>query len=128
MTHFLPELPQQDDDSNIKNQIVCEHQKMKLDCPKDKEVAIRSAVYGRTTGGAVCPHRSIRTTTCAAKTSLKIVRQSCRGKSNCAIAASNGVFGDPCGGTFKYLNVTYECVEKSVEKLRRGEWTNWRGT
>jgi len=25
------------------------------------------------------------------------------------VIASNGVFGDPCGGTFKYLTVNYSC-------------------
>ena len=30
--------------------------------------------------------------------------------SSCTVAATNGVFGDPCGGTYKYLTVDYECI------------------
>ena len=26
------------------------------------------------------------------------------------VVASNAVFGDPCGGTYKYLTVNYQCV------------------
>lgn len=34
---------------------------------------------------------------------------SCNGKNNCTISATNSVFGDPCGGTYKYLEVAYIC-------------------
>ncbi|KAL1132643.1 hypothetical protein AAG570_010595 [Ranatra chinensis] len=30
--------------------------------------------------------------------------------SSCAVIASNGIFGDPCGGTVKYLEVAYRCI------------------
>lgn len=34
---------------------------------------------------------------------------SCNGKNSCTIRASNSVFGDPCVGTYKYLEVSYVC-------------------
>ena len=34
----------------------------------------------------------------------------CQGESSCEVQATNGVFGDPCGGTYKYLSAVYECV------------------
>lgn len=33
----------------------------------------------------------------------------CNGKNSCTISASNSVFGDPCFGTYKYLEVSYVC-------------------
>lgn len=33
----------------------------------------------------------------------------CNKKNSCTIRASNAVFGDPCGGIYKYLEVAYLC-------------------
>lgn len=33
----------------------------------------------------------------------------CRGKQSCTVEATNGVFGDLCGGTSKRLNIEYTC-------------------
>ena len=41
--------------------------------------------------------------------SLTKVKQACEGKPSCTLSASNGVFGDPCRGTYKYLDVKYVC-------------------
>ena len=38
------------------------------------------------------------------------VKDSCHGTQSCEMTASNSNFGDTCLGTYKYLNVTYECV------------------
>ena len=33
----------------------------------------------------------------------------CNGQNRCEVQASNSVFGDPCGHTYKYLEVSYQC-------------------
>ncbi|MGI4401095.1 hypothetical protein ACR2V8_26930, partial [Klebsiella pneumoniae] len=33
----------------------------------------------------------------------------CNYRGFCTVRASNSVFGDPCVGTFKYLDVSYYC-------------------
>ncbi|KAJ8032571.1 L-rhamnose-binding lectin CSL3 [Holothuria leucospilota] len=39
------------------------------------------------------------------------VGEMCDGKSMCSVEVRNSLFGDPCsGGTYKYLNVTYDCA------------------
>jgi len=38
------------------------------------------------------------------------IKNKCHCKSDCEIAAGNNVFGDPCGRTYKYINITYICV------------------
>ncbi|XP_072178781.1 L-rhamnose-binding lectin CSL3-like [Diadema setosum] len=88
---------------------VCEHSTLSLSCPSGQTIIIGDALYGRTTGASVCPHSSIRTENCRAASSLSRVKSSCEGRNSCSVAATNGVFGDPCVGTYKYLEVQYDC-------------------
>ena len=41
--------------------------------------------------------------------SISTVRHECDNRRHCVVTATNGVFGDPCVGTFKYLQVKYDC-------------------
>ncbi|XP_070568451.1 L-rhamnose-binding lectin CSL3-like [Ptychodera flava] len=84
---------------------VCEHKTVSLSCPRGK-INVLSANYGRTEN-YVCGNYAV--TDCRADNSLSLVSGQCDGKSTCDVRASNDVFGDPCWGTFKYLDVTYEC-------------------
>ncbi|XP_066284939.1 uncharacterized protein [Branchiostoma lanceolatum] len=88
---------------------VCEHQTLTIRCPAGRQINIVSALYGRTSRG-YCSNGPIRTTSCRSSNSLARVRTSCQGKSSCSVRASNSVFGDPCVGTFKYLEVRYACT------------------
>eukprot|EP00058_Branchiostoma_floridae_P006908 XP_002592396.1 hypothetical protein BRAFLDRAFT_67261 [Branchiostoma floridae] len=88
---------------------VCENQRLSISCPAGQQINIVSALYGRTTG-AFCPSGPIRTTNCRSSTSLTRVRTSCQGKPTCSVSASNSVFGDPCVGTHKYLEVSSTCI------------------
>ncbi|CDQ94852.1 unnamed protein product [Oncorhynchus mykiss] len=38
-----------------------------------------------------------------------ICQERCDGKRQCIVKVSNSVFGDPCVGTYKYLDVAYTC-------------------
>lgn len=90
--------------------IVCEDGKMELRCSVGK-LKINTAVYGRTEGRNVCPHENINKTDCKSTSSYEVVRNKCDGESSCSITVSNSVFGgDPCPGTYKYLDVTFTCV------------------
>ena len=90
---------------------VCEHQRMTLDCTGigDGTITVVDASYGRQDGPDVCPHAATGDQNCHEITSTDIVAAECQGAASCTIVASNGVFGDPCGGTFKYLTVNYSC-------------------
>jgi ribosomal protein L3 len=89
--------------------IGCEHDTVKLSCASGV-IDVISASYGRHHSGAVCKHPATSNQKCHSKASVAIVKQQCQGKKSCAVKASNGVFGDPCGGTFKYLTANYRCV------------------
>ncbi|XP_062391414.1 ZP domain-containing protein-like [Sardina pilchardus] len=93
--------------TDAKNGIACEHSPVSLTC-ETGQIMVHAANYGRT-DGTTCPG-PIQTTNCAASNSLSIMENRCDGKTNCSVRASNSIFTDPCIGTFKYLNVSYSCV------------------
>ncbi|XP_076093540.1 L-rhamnose-binding lectin ELEL-1-like [Mytilus galloprovincialis] len=90
--------------------IVCEDELAYIKCSYPSKIKVSSAVYGRTTDRRICPHHSIRTTDCRSSTSDNKVKAMCNGKRICRVKADHRQFGDPCSGTYKYLEVKYECV------------------
>ena len=74
-------------------------------------INVESANYGRTQKG-ICPSAINIDTDCYSSNALNIVKNHCHGQTSCDISASNDIFGDPCYGTYKYLDVKYDCVQK----------------
>jgi uncharacterized membrane protein len=72
-------------------------------------IDVIDATYGRRHGPEVCDHPATSNQECHADESVSIVSDACQGETSCEVQATNGVFGDPCGGTFKYLTVNYKC-------------------
>uniref|UniRef100_A0A3Q4HZU5 SUEL-type lectin domain-containing protein n=1 Tax=Neolamprologus brichardi TaxID=32507 RepID=A0A3Q4HZU5_NEOBR len=71
-------------------------------------ILVYGAYYGRldkTTCSFRRPDSQIQNVYCSNPTPK--VAQRCNGKNSCTISASNSVFGDPCYGTYKYLEVSY---------------------
>uniref|UniRef100_H2ZPP7 SUEL-type lectin domain-containing protein n=1 Tax=Ciona savignyi TaxID=51511 RepID=H2ZPP7_CIOSA len=95
--------------SHAENQIICEGQTISIECPVGYAINIQKASYGRT-DTSTCPHTSIQTSNCAAGGSHAIINDVCHGQQSCSLSANNSVFGDPCYGTYKYVNVKYECT------------------
>ncbi|XP_057193280.1 C-type mannose receptor 2-like isoform X2 [Triplophysa rosa] len=94
-----------------KDFIICESQTFLLSCDQGT-IKVLSASYGRTdrqTCSAGRPDYQISNVQCTLSTSLSVVATRCDGKTSCSL--NSAVFTDPCGGTYKYLNVSYECVE-----------------
>ncbi|CAM4331199.1 unnamed protein product [Leuciscus chuanchicus] len=74
-------------------------------------IRVIEANYGRTdrtTCARGIPFSQTSNTRCK-KTVTNIVANRCNGRKKCDVHASNTVFGDPCGGTYKYLYLTYAC-------------------
>ena len=73
---------------------------------------IEFAHYGRTARG-ICVHPTLPSTYTGCTNGVgnpwMIVRRLCQGKASCRLQAHNSVFGDPCVGTTKYLEVEYMC-------------------
>ncbi|XP_048735098.2 IgGFc-binding protein-like [Ostrea edulis] len=87
--------------------IICERAKKQITCPVGSRLRILSASYGRSSRN-VCPG-TIRTLRCSSKVALAKVRGHCDGRRSCELLASNTVYGDPCQGTAKYLDISYNC-------------------
>ncbi|XP_035665404.1 uncharacterized protein LOC118408651 [Branchiostoma floridae] len=90
---------------------VCERETLSIHCPAGQQINIVSALFGRTSS-EYCSDGPIYTTNCRSPHSLARVRTSCQGKPSCSVQASYSVFGDPCVGTGKYLEVKFTCIAK----------------
>uniref|UniRef100_A0A8C4IJB5 SUEL-type lectin domain-containing protein n=1 Tax=Dicentrarchus labrax TaxID=13489 RepID=A0A8C4IJB5_DICLA len=90
--------------------VACEGSVARLKCGEGQVISVYSAIYGRsdrTTCASERPQSQIHNASCSS--SSDNVARSCNGKSSCSVSASNSVFGDPCFGTYKYLEVAYAC-------------------
>ncbi|XP_030832279.1 mucin-22-like [Strongylocentrotus purpuratus] len=85
--------------------VVCERETDDIDCG-DGAINICTAVYGRT-NPSTCVEAS--KTDCILDVSSEPDLASCNGQQQCTVYASNSLFGDPCPGTVKYLEITYSC-------------------
>ncbi|KAG5277359.1 hypothetical protein AALO_G00116620 [Alosa alosa] len=101
--------------NEYKSKVVCEGERMRLNCKSGMQIAVYSAMFGRTQQGTLeCPpnQRRAPSVDCQSATTLQVLTSRCQGKQSCSIRASSREFGDPCyAGTRKYLNVIYTCGE-----------------
>lgn len=49
---------------------------------------------------------------CDASNEVGVLDGRCYGKQSCQVCATNSWYGDPCGGTVKYLWYNYDCKSK----------------
>ncbi|XP_065053777.1 L-rhamnose-binding lectin CSL3-like [Rhopilema esculentum] len=94
---------------------ICEGNWQYIKCPRGQAIFITRANYGRTSRDT-CPHSAIRTTNCRSSRTLQAVKRLCHGQPMCKLYAINRVYGDPCVGTYKYLQVTYHCRRRYTSK------------
>uniref|UniRef100_A0A672HBL0 SUEL-type lectin domain-containing protein n=1 Tax=Salarias fasciatus TaxID=181472 RepID=A0A672HBL0_SALFA len=93
-----------------KSEVTCEGKTAKLRCGAGKVISVVKANYGRLDGKKCSRGRSrAQLGNVRCKNPAKKVAQRCNGKRRCNLRASNSVFGDPCRGTYKYLEVDFVC-------------------
>ncbi|XP_037100159.1 protein eva-1 homolog C [Syngnathus acus] len=104
--------------NEYKSKVVCEEDRMRLSCKRGMQIAVYSAMFGRTQQGTLeCPphHRGAPSVDCQSSIALEVVTSRCQARKSCLVRASSREFGDPCySGTRKYLNVIYTCVPKKL--------------
>ncbi|XP_077464293.1 L-rhamnose-binding lectin CSL1 [Stigmatopora argus] len=91
--------------------IACEESLLQLFCEDGQVISVFGADYGRrdrSTCSYKRPPNQLQNVECLNPTEL--VSNRCNGQTSCTIRAINGVFGDPCRGTYKYLEVSYTCL------------------
>lgn len=90
---------------------ICQNQKLTLHCGHGRVIKIRHANYGRT-NYFTCPRGNLHTDDCESSDTKEIVKKRCNGRRKCTLTATNSIFGNPCHGTTKYLEVTFKCIRK----------------
>uniref|UniRef100_A0A3Q4BIT0 SUEL-type lectin domain-containing protein n=1 Tax=Mola mola TaxID=94237 RepID=A0A3Q4BIT0_MOLML len=115
--------------NEYKSKVVCEEERMRLSCKRGMQIAVYSAMFGRTQQGTledICPFT--RTIICngpfdlQSSVALQVLTARCQGKKSCLVRASTRDFGDPCySGTRKYLSVIYTCGEKKIRETNPNE-------
>uniref|UniRef100_A0A4W5QCE8 SUEL-type lectin domain-containing protein n=1 Tax=Hucho hucho TaxID=62062 RepID=A0A4W5QCE8_9TELE len=92
-----------------KTSITCEYSTSSLDCGKGV-IKVFHANYGRRDDSTCSAGRhELSNQNCLQPKTLDVVKQWCEGKSQCTVGL-DPVFGDPCQGTYKYLEVSYTCL------------------
>ncbi|XP_041841716.1 adhesion G protein-coupled receptor L3-like isoform X11 [Melanotaenia boesemani] len=101
----------------VRRELSCESYPIELRCPGTDVIMIESANFGRT-DDKICDAdpAQMENTRCYLPDAYKIMSQRCNNRTQCAVVAGPDVFPDPCPGTYKYLEVQYECVPYKVEQ------------
>ncbi|XP_073213342.1 adhesion G protein-coupled receptor L2 isoform X9 [Lepidochelys kempii] len=95
----------------VRRELSCEGYSIDLRCPGSDVIMIESANYGRT-DDKICDADpfQMENTECFLPDAYKIMTQRCNNRTQCIVVTGSDVFPDPCPGTYKYLEVQYECV------------------
>uniref|UniRef100_A0A3Q3QZM1 Adhesion G protein-coupled receptor L2a n=1 Tax=Monopterus albus TaxID=43700 RepID=A0A3Q3QZM1_MONAL len=95
----------------VRRELSCEGYPIDLRCPGSDVIMIESANYGRT-DDKICDADpfQMENINCYLPDAYKIMSQRCNNRTQCIVITGTDVFPDPCPGTYKYLEVQYECV------------------
>ncbi|XP_031416297.1 adhesion G protein-coupled receptor L3 isoform X1 [Clupea harengus] len=101
----------------VRRELSCEGYPIELRCPGTDVIMIESANFGRT-DDKICDSdpAQMENTRCYLPDAYKIMSLRCNNRTQCVVVAGPDVFPDPCPGTYKYLEVQYECVPYKVEQ------------
>ncbi|XP_021259819.1 adhesion G protein-coupled receptor L2 isoform X12 [Numida meleagris] len=102
----------------VRRELSCEGYSIDLRCPGSDVIMIESANYGRT-DDKICDADpfQMENTECFLPDAYKIMTQRCNNRTQCIVVTGSDVFPDPCPGTYKYLEVQYECVPYMEQKV-----------
>ncbi|XP_029308770.1 adhesion G protein-coupled receptor L2b.1 isoform X12 [Cottoperca gobio] len=95
----------------VRRELSCEGYAIDLRCPGSDVIMIETANYGRT-DDKICDAEpfQMENVNCYLPDAYKIISQRCNNRTQCVVVTGSDVFPDPCPGTYKYLEVQYECV------------------
>uniref|UniRef100_A0A8K9XLQ4 Adhesion G protein-coupled receptor L1a n=1 Tax=Oncorhynchus mykiss TaxID=8022 RepID=A0A8K9XLQ4_ONCMY len=95
----------------MRRELACEGYPIELRCPGSDVIMIETANYGRT-DDKICDADpfQMENVQCYLPDAFKIMSQRCNNRTQCVVVAGSDVFPDPCPGTYKYLEIQYECV------------------
>lgn len=104
--------------SVVKHGLACEGSTLNIGCEPGHVIDLLRVTYGRS-NTSVCNcdgSKPVLDTHCSSLLSYLAVANQCADKQTCSVLAANSVFGDPCYGTYKYLEVDYLCNKEVKPK------------
>ena len=103
----------------MKTSYACQGDRLDLQCPQGTVIKVMRANYGRFSVG-ICNEHGITdwSVNCMSPRTLRVIRARCQGGAHCHVPVDSTIFGDPCPGTFKYIEVHYSC-DKGKDKQDR---------
>ncbi|EEC17843.1 conserved hypothetical protein, partial [Ixodes scapularis] len=94
-----------------KTAYACEGSQLSFACPEGQLISLIRANYGRFSISICNEHGTLDwSVDCKSNRSYNVIRESCGMQRQCSLPASTALFGDPCPGTFKYLEAHYQCI------------------
>ncbi|XP_068130621.1 adhesion G protein-coupled receptor L1 isoform X3 [Hyperolius riggenbachi] len=101
----------------MRRELACEGYPIELRCPGSDVIMVENANYGRT-DDKICDADpfQMENVQCYLPDAFKIMSQRCNNRTQCVVIADSEAFPDPCPGTYKYLEVQYDCVPYKVEQ------------
>ncbi|XP_053204048.1 uncharacterized protein LOC128388644 [Panonychus citri] len=91
----------------------CEGSSLTLSCGDPYIINLIRANFGRFSISTCNSQGNLEwSVNCKSPESFANIQLNCNRKNSCLLPASSSFFGDPCPGTYKYLEVHYECVPK----------------
>uniref|UniRef100_A0A8C3C7Y1 SUEL-type lectin domain-containing protein n=1 Tax=Cairina moschata TaxID=8855 RepID=A0A8C3C7Y1_CAIMO len=88
----------------VRRELACEGYPLELRCPGSDVVLVENANYGRT-DDKICDADPFQME--------NVQCYLCNNRTQCVVVAGSDAFPDPCPGTYKYLEVQYDCVPYS---------------
>lgn len=90
---------------------MCQNYNLPISCAANKKISIKYGMFGRVSQ-AKCRSQYILSDNCMSNlnNTLSTIKKICDLKSKCTVPVTQKVFGNPCSGIYKYLDVKYQCV------------------
>ena len=96
----------------------CEDSTLNITCGQDLYLDVIRANYGRFSITICNDHGNTDwKVDCQAGRTLRAMQARCSNQHDCIVPVQSSIFGDPCPGTFKYIEVHYAC--------RKGTYKVW---
>ncbi|XP_022240202.1 latrophilin Cirl-like, partial [Limulus polyphemus] len=89
----------------------CEGRDLRITCEEGHLIKLIRANYGRFSI-SICNEQGALdwSVKCTSRRSYHVMQERCNLASSCGLNITSAIFGDPCPGTHKYLEVHYRCV------------------
>ncbi|CAL1287113.1 unnamed protein product [Larinioides sclopetarius] len=105
--------------SDYRTSYACEGGQLHISCEEGYLIHLLRANYGRFSISICNEHGSLDwSVDCTSHRSYYVIHERCNLMSSCIVSATSETFADPCPGTYKYLEVQYQCKPESMTTAR----------